>query len=139
MADRQKSKLVRFFNSRAFLVVIFVAGILVLVGYGRAYYRDYKIRHEIVSLQQEVRRLEKKKLETLSILNYVSSPDFVEEKARLELNMRKPGEQVLVIPEVSVSTTVSDTQVEELGKKYLNNPIKWWYYFTDSKSRLKGT
>ncbi|HOX61169.1 MAG TPA: septum formation initiator family protein [Candidatus Magasanikbacteria bacterium] len=138
MADRQKSKLVKFFNSRAFLVVIFVAGILVLVGYGRAYYRDYKIRHEIISLQQEVRRLEKKKLETLSILNYVSSPDFVEEKARLELNMRRPGEQVLVIPEVSVSTTVSDIQVEELGKKYLNNPIKWWYYFTDSKSRLKG-
>lgn len=135
MAERQKSKLVKFFNSRAFLGVVFVAGVLVLVGYGRAYYRDYKIRREIGSLQQEVRRLEKKKLETLSILNYVSSPDFVEEKARLELNMRKPGEQVLVIPEVSVSTTVSNEQVEELGKKYLNNPAKWWYYFMDPEAR----
>lgn len=135
MTGRNRSKLVQFFNSRAFLVLVFVVGGLVLFGYGRAYYRDYKIRLEIRALQEEVKKLEKKKLETLSLLNYVASPAFVEEKARLELNMKKEGENVIVVPEVIVSSTIPIEDVEELGKKYLNNPMKWWYYFTTKKPK----
>ena len=41
-------------------------------------------------------------MELLEVLKYVKSDSFAEEKARTELNMVKPGEQVLVVPKSEV-------------------------------------
>jgi len=122
-----KSWFSRFYRSRYFLICAIIILSLVIFGYVRAYFQDYKIKQEIKGLQEEVNRLQTKKIESLDILRYVTSPDFVEERARLELNMRLPGEKVLVMP------SAGDKQVsvdEEKKAENLDNPIKWWYYFT---------
>ena len=118
----------RFFGSRLFLFTGLLVAILFAIGFGRAYYQDYKVRQEIRFLQDEVKNLETKKLESMEILKYVTSQAFVEEKARTELNMKKPGEQVMVITNLENQTPKKDT----LGQEDipLKNPIKWWYYFT---------
>ena len=127
MKKQRQTALKRFFGSRLFLGIALVLVILIAVGYARGYYQDYKIREEINTLQEEVKLLEHKKLESMEILKYVTSPAFVEEKARMELNMKKPGENVLVIQ--------NQFETQEINKKApvenytLNNPIKWWYYF----------
>lgn len=129
---RQEQSLVRrFFASRMFLLVAFIIAVLVALGYARAYYQDYKVKEEIRALQHEVKSLERKKLESLEILKYVTSPAFVEEKARSELNMKRPGENVMVVdgllPDMKRE---SDGSVDEV---YLSNPVKWWYYFTNKE------
>lgn len=132
MQKNEKSFFKRFFGSRWFLVTAFVVAVLVAFGYARAYYQDYKIRQEINSLQEQVKKLEHKKLESMEILKYVISDAFVEEKARTELNLKKPGENVLVLKNQD-----GDEKIEEnspVEKTLLNNPIKWWYYFLNRES-----
>jgi cell division protein FtsB len=108
-----------------------VAAILAIIGYARAYYQDYKIRQEIEALQYEIQSLEKKKIESLEILDYVMSDGFVEERARTDLSMKAPGERVIMFTESS-STAVDATAVTS-QKKNLKNPIKWWYYVTNKQ------
>ncbi|HBU07186.1 MAG TPA: hypothetical protein DEB09_03820 [Candidatus Magasanikbacteria bacterium] len=128
MTTRQEQSFVRrFFASRMFLIVAFVIAVLVALGYARAYYQDYKINQEIEALQTQVKSLEHKKLESMEILKYVTSPEFVEEKARNELNMKKPGENVLVIDGLVESNKTKQTGPVENND--LNNQTKWWYYF----------
>lgn len=128
MQREKQSFLKRFFGSRLFLLIALVCVILVAIGYIRAYYQDYKIRQEINALQDEVKRLEYKKLESMEILKYVTSDAFVEEKARTELNLKKPGEGVIVV----TNPEIDSVQKPDLGvdTTHLSNPVKWWYYFT---------
>ncbi|MEK7064978.1 MAG: septum formation initiator family protein [Patescibacteria group bacterium] len=134
MQKNEKSFLKRFFGSRWFLVTAFVVAVLVAFGYARAYYQDYKIRQEIDSLQEQVKKLEHKKIESMDILKYVTSDAFVEEKARTELNLKKPGENVLIIKNQAGQVNADETtQKSPVEKTLLHNTIKWWYYFLNRK------
>ena len=126
----QSSPLRRFFTSRLFLVVIFGMIGLIIFGSIRTYYQDYKVKQEIASLQDEVNNLQKKKFQSMELLQYVTSNAFVEEKARTELNLKKPGEHVLIIPNIQKSqeNKEANSQISQSGQN-LSNPIKWWYYF----------
>ena len=124
---QQDTPVGRFFGSRLFLIVLLGAVVLVAVAYARAYYQDYKIREEIRSLEDQVRTLETKKLESLDILKYVQSDAFVEETARTQLNLKKPGEQVVVIPNAEERQARA---IPSDNPQHLSNPMKWWYYFS---------
>ena len=128
---RGQNSVQRFFGSRFFIIAGLLLAILISVSYIRGYYQDYKIREEIRMLQDEVSQLERKKIESLEILQYVISPDFVEEKARTELGLKKPGENVIVLSKQAHSPDIIETTQEK--EEDLNNPRKWWYYFTQSK------
>ncbi len=118
----------KIFGSRWFLLVLLVVAIFVAVAYCRAYYRDYQVRQEIARLQDEVKKLESKKIETMEILQYVKSSSFIEEKARTELNLIKPGEKMAIV----ASGTKSESGELGKAKDYssdLPNPTKWWRFF----------
>lgn len=119
----------RFFASRGFLIIALVVAALVAIGFARAYYQDYRVRQEIKTLQQEVKSLEKKKFESIQLLEYVASDRFVEEKARTELNLKKPGENVVFVKDIEVRNDNMDGLDPE-DSAQLNNITKWWYYFT---------
>ncbi len=123
----------RFFRSRLFLLILLGIAILISFNYARVYYQDYEIRKEIRQLEEEVRSLEQKKLESLNILQYVTSNSFVEEKARTELNMKKPGEQVAIIHTPSIEMGEAVVSPEEDTLTDVANPLKWWYYFVKKK------
>jgi cell division protein FtsB len=126
---RHNSAFKRFLTSRLFLVISLIVIGFVALSYARAYYQDYTIRQEIDLLQKEVQQLQRKRLESMEILSYVTEDAFVEEKARVDLNMKKPGEHVLFIEDPG---TVVDTSLEreEPNRQFVANPVKWWYYFT---------
>ncbi len=128
--NQQRPFMRRFFGSRLFLIVLLVLAILVALNFARAYYQDIKIREEIKQLEQEVKNLEQRKIESLDILSYVTSKEFVEEKARTELNMLKPGENSIVIQQDTNRIEEKESMNTEHSNTYLGNPIKWWYYFT---------
>ena len=120
----------RFFNSRLFLFAMLGIALVVAAGYARAYYQDYKIKQEIEKLQEEVSSLQKKKIQSLDILDYVSSSAYVEDQARIELNMKKPGEKVLFVNKGNFekSEAVKESGFSDDGQ-FLSNPVKWLYYF----------
>ena len=120
----------RFFSSRLFLFIMLGIAVVVAVGYARAYYQDYKIKQEIKSLQDEVSSLQKKKIQSLDLLKYVSSTAYTEDQARIELNMKKPGENVVFVnnSENSDKQAVDVYQEVDSGQ-FVSNPLKWLYYF----------
>jgi cell division protein FtsB len=132
---RKKKKSRNFLASPFFLIIAIPLAALVGFGFVRSYYSGYKINQEIESLKSEIESLERKKLESMEILNYVMSSDFVEEKARTELNMKKEGENVIVFKNDNGYTSKNGSMVASTGQK-ISNPIKWWYYFTN-KDRIK--
>lgn len=126
--NSQQSWLRRFFASRLFLLCAGLLCLLLAFGYARAYYQDYQVRVEISRLKDDVAHLEKKKIASLQILQYVMSPDFVQEKARLELNMKKPGEHVVVVE--GAANRDGDPSPAATPRQKIGNPLKWWYYFS---------
>ena len=117
-----------FFGSRLFMLVATIIAIMVVFGYGRVYYQDYLVTREIQYLQDQAKKLQAKKLELLEALKYVKSDSFAEEKARTELNMIKPGEQVLVAPKAAA---IDDRQENSSMIRWtgISNYKKWWQYF----------
>lgn len=132
-SDRQTSFFRRFFGSRLFLIVAFCILAITSLSYARAYYRDYKVRQNIKDMQAQFSQLEKKKLESIEILQYVKSDAFVEDKARNELNLQKEGEHVVFVDTSSSTeeqTNAESAPSEKIQTQPLKNPVRWWYYFT---------
>ena len=126
----EKNQWTKFFYSRWFFVTVAVLIILVALAFLRSYYQDYQVRQEIQHLKDEADRLETKKIQSLEILKYVQSKNFVEDKARTDFNMAKPGEQEVIVTSPQ-KTVENDGQVENkvVEWKGISNPIKWWKLF----------
>lgn len=118
-----------FFSSQIFVVIVAIVAVMVVFEYARAYYQDYQVRQEIAYLEDQAKKMESKKVELLEVLKYVKSDNFVEEKARTELNLIKPGEHVMVVPQVNKAT---DRQENEAVVRLKNIPNyqKWLNYFS---------
>jgi cell division protein FtsB len=119
-----------FFSSKIFLICAFLLTLVFAIGFARAYFKDYAFREEVKRLQGEINGLEKKKLESIELLKYVSSTSYLEDTARLDLNLKKPGEQVLFIDRLGKEGDTKDLgkRIADSGQE-ISNPLKWWYYF----------
>ncbi len=127
-----------FFSSRWFLLLAFFVAFSGMTAFGRAFYQNYEAEQQKIRLQEEVHNLSAKKLESLEVLKYVRSNAFAEEKARLELNLVKPGEQVAIIP--SKTLTVKESRQAEsdlLQSAEQSNPAKWYRFFFGGEEKDK--
>lgn len=121
-----------WFYSRWFLIGGSVVFVLLIIGFGRAWVSQHQIRQEIDRLQSETARLETKRLETLEALHYTQSSTFIEQKARTELNLVKPGEQVAVVATTEKSGAQAGAGQPDSGvvqSADISNLYKWWQYF----------
>jgi cell division protein FtsB len=124
-------------RSRWFLFGGIVILLFLLAGFLRSWYSEYQVRQEITQLNEETKRLEAKHFELSNAVTYANSLNFVEEKARTELNLVKPGENVAVI----ASGRANPTR-QTAGQGYPSvvqsslpqpSPLKqWWDYFFGS-------
>jgi len=126
MSSRKKP-LKQFLNSRWFFLIAVLLTLSVIIAFSRAFYRDYEIRQEIQSLQDEVARLESKKVDSLDILSYVKSDEYAVEKARTELNMVDPGEKMMIIDNKKNNGQENIVVVKSKNSK--SNLKKWWEFF----------
>lgn len=115
MSSQKINSWKNFFSSKIFILIVAIIAGMVVFEYARAYYQDYLVRQEIAYLEDQTKKLEAKKMELLDVLKYVKSDSFAEEKARTELNMVKPGEQVLVVSQLA----------SENGRQEKNTVVKW--------------
>jgi len=127
---RRESTWQTIFYSKWFLVSNVIILVLVLSATFRNFYYDYQVRKEIRALEEQSKNLENKNLQTLELLEHVKSQKFVEEKARIELNLVKPGENILVIQGEPTTTSINRQKNENMLKQEkVSNPQKWWKYF----------
>ncbi len=116
-------KLPKIFYNKFFLsliIVAFVAGI----GLEYKQYSDRKaIDKEIAELQAEESKLLENNQRLEQSINFLSSPEYQEKLARMQLNLKKEGEIVVNFP--SDNQVVSNNTSLAPGK---SNLIKWWEF-----------
>ncbi|HOZ56428.1 MAG: Septum formation initiator [Parcubacteria group bacterium ADurb.Bin316] len=102
--------------------------------------KQYKVNKEIDILKNEIANLGEKNSQFKNLISYMQSDQFVEEKARLNLNYRQPGESVVVIKNEDKKETAASGDKNEVNialgamtglknEKLSSNLQRWFKYF----------
>jgi cell division protein FtsB len=111
-----------FLKSRGFLVGGTIVAILIAFSASRELYTNHTMQQEIRALEEEAVLLEARRLELLGLAEKLESGEFLEREARLELGLRRPGEQVVVVQ----PRALGEGRVDRGSR---TNPQLWWDYF----------
>ena len=118
-------KLVRSRIFFIFLIPIFLA---LLVGIFQQFYHRYQVKKDLDKLDAEIANFNKQKEDLNNLLDYYKNESNVENEARLRLNLKKEGENVVIILPTATSTE-NDKISSQKDIENLPNYKQWWYYF----------
>lgn len=134
MTHPVKNFIKKLLSSKIFLFFIVLALIGLVISLGQESYRKYQLTKEINGLKSEIERLEGKNQQMADLMEYFQEGSYLEKEARLKLNLKKPGEKVVVISQPA-GAEVDEEIVAETEKEASNettNFWKWWEYFFTS-------
>jgi len=127
-ASPQQSFLYRFVSSQRFLAVIgLVFLVIIILPLARAYSQRRLVTQEISDVQKQINDYESQNQNLKDMISYLQSDQSLEEQARLNLNMKKPGEQVVVIKEQGGLSALGMATGPDTAAG--GNFAKWWHYF----------
>lgn len=119
----------RLFSSQRFLAIVgLIFLLLIIFPLARTYTQRRLVEKEIEDVKKEISNFESTNQELKDMITYLESDQSLEEQARLNLNLKKPGEKVIVIEptkNASSSEDINKTTTPE------SNFLKWWRYFFD--------
>lgn len=106
-------------------------GLIVLISFPLAknVSKRYHLSKEIKELDKEIAEFESKNKDLKELITYLESEQFVEEKARLNLGLKKEGEKVAEIKDDNFATTASLREGEQADLGIFSNLRQWWNYF----------
>ena len=122
-----QSAFLRFFSSQkfiAFLALIFL--ILLAFPLAKSYSRRLVAEREIEAMRLKIAEYEKNNQELHEFLDYLSSSQAAEDQARSSLNLKMPGEAVVIIQKEEPKTIESPNQNHSASSSALK---LWWNYF----------
>lgn len=94
----------QFFSSRIGLGALALILIWLAWGTVREVSRAGEAQKELEGLKQEITELEGKNSELRALIGYFGNSDYIEQEARSRLNLKKPGEGVIILVEEATST-----------------------------------
>lgn len=112
------------YNSNIFIAILLVVLVLSILKVGKELARRHQINKEIQYLNQQLEdaKLNKGKLDNL--ISYLQTDQYVEEQARLQLNLSKPGEK-----RIDLSQSEKSANQIVNSNNDLSNWQKWFSYF----------
>lgn len=117
----------RLFSSQRFLAILSLTFLIILLfPLAKTYTQKKLMEKEISDIQEEIAVYQKTNQELKEMISYLESDQSLEEQARLNLNLKKPGEQVIVIDDSKNSV---DTGISTTTGEIVSNFTKWWRYF----------
>jgi len=118
----------RLVTSQRFLAIV---GLVLLVSISLPLARTYSqkkiIEQEVAEMQEAIKRYERETAELQEMIQYLDSEQSLESQARLNLNLKKPGETVVVIEREEVRSSLERFGLEVVEEK--SNLKKWREYF----------
>lgn len=114
-------------NQRFLAMIGLIILVLISLPLAKNYSQKKIIEQELAELQASIKQFESETIELQEMLKYLESEQSLESQARLNLNLKRPGETVVVI-EKDENNRVSDRLAasQEVEK---NNFQKWKEYF----------
>ena len=111
-------------KQKAYTVILIALIIVVCLPLVRGWRQKQLIDDEIAGFKKEISAKEAGNKKLREMVSYLESDSSLEETARLNLGMKKPGENVAVIKEeISASSTIAQEEERE------SNYLKWFKYF----------
>lgn len=119
----------RLFSSQRFLAIVGLVFLLFIIfPLARTYTQRRLVENEINGVKKEISDFESTNQELKDMISYLESDQSLEEQARLNLNLKKPGERVIVIEPAKNGSTTDDLNKNTTLE---SNFLKWWHYFFD--------
>jgi len=135
MGDSDKNIFKKALGSRVFLFFALLVLIFLAINVGRESYRNYQINQEANRLKKESEQMEKRNNYLAGLMEYFKDESYLEEQARLKLNLKKPGENVLIIEGSREKSQTAEKKTEQKAASPTPEPEepanywKWWEYF----------
>lgn len=131
MIKKQKSLLKKIIFSNIILIICVFLIIFLSSNLIRDYLNKKQLNKEVTKLQEGIKNLIEKNNQLTNLIDYFKSSDYLEEEARMKLNKKKPGEEIIIIPDAFNQRVTSTliTLTKDQNKNNLNNFKKWWQYF----------
>ena len=125
----EEKKHQNFFKSK--LVLVSLVSIFFIIAFYTAgsLYQNYQIRKEIAILDKTIKSLDLNNKDLKLTKNKLTDPDFIEREAKLKLNFKKKGEEVVILvddlyaPELKEDKNKKDDGKEDIFKD--SNVKKW--------------
>ena len=83
-------------------------------------------------MEKEIEVLQAENIKLSNLISYFKTDTYKEKEARRLLGYQKPGEKVIIIPEIEEEIQENDQpseQTEEIKKDTQKNYQKWWDFF----------
>lgn len=115
--------------------LVFIFALLLIVGLIKDSWRLMHADERIKETKEKLARLKEENKQLLEKLDYYQSNEFLEEQIRNKLQMAKPGETILILPEeingkrLEEALTSSGQLVDSVVKEELANWQKWLRLF----------
>ncbi len=125
----------KILSSKLLLIISLVILIFFSTNLVKAIINRRDLAKDIKALQGEIDSLETKNQELAGLIEYFQSLDFVEREARTKLNLKKPGEKIIIITNKETATSnanvipASSSSFITSEVKSLTNLERWWNYF----------
>jgi len=119
-------------------LIVFGLGFFLVVSLSRSIYLNWDSQKRIETKRQEVEDLEKEVGFLEEEIEFYQSEGFLEEEARNRLQLVKPGETLIVVPEEAqkeLNERVSQIESESENRSP-NNWQEWAKLFLDSDQKL---
>src|SRR4030042_2292817 len=129
----------RFFTSKFllfFLIIVFIWSVIACV---KITYKKKQMVKESEELQAEISKIQEENKQLAGIKDILTDPSFLEREAKRRLNLKREGEDVVIVPEGEINQVVKGAEngeVEQIGENSANiepkeetNLRKWWRYF----------
>ncbi|PIQ67618.1 hypothetical protein COY25_03955 [Candidatus Uhrbacteria bacterium CG_4_10_14_0_2_um_filter_41_7] len=123
----KKQNKIKIFILLNIVVIFFLA-----LTFGKEYVGNSQIEHEIAQMEQERAMLEQDRLNTLGLIDTLSSEDYLEKEGRLKYGLSKEGETLIVVQDKSGDFRAMQNIPEET-ESFVSNPKRWFYYFFDKQ------
>ena len=130
-----------FFNQKFLSLLGLIVIVIISFPFAKNEIKRYRINKEIEGLKKEISDMQSKGADLKKFVSYLESDQFAEEQARLNLGLKKSGEELTVIKneprDLALASSVqAGSQIfnipgyqkdQPLAKT--TNPAKWLNYF----------
>lgn len=133
MKTPTKKRLIhRIMTSRGVLLLEVILIAIILIGITKEVVRRLSLRQEIAALEQQIAELQAQNRSLGEYVASINTDSFREREARKRLNLQRPGETLLIVPEANGSSLVTTSVLAAVPGT--SNARRWWTYFFSPNS-----
>lgn len=107
-----------------------VVGVVLAVNLSRSIFDFLRLKSRLVEAEQKLEQLKLEQQGLEKEYSYKTKPEYLEQEVRNKLNMAKPGEMVVIIPESELASAaaISSRSAQDETKETKAMPIwrQWW-------------